>query len=81
MAKSDIAIYIFFNGRERKRAPALTGVERKSLSDAGNTVNKALGKVKVKCVTEANDLIYCGAALETEMLGIKNMKRRVEKQL
>lgn len=71
----------FFNGRERKRAPALTGVERKSLSDAGNTVDKALGKVKVKCVTEANDLIYCGAALETEKGIKKNMKRRVENQL
>ena len=77
-------------GKERKRLPALRGVERKRLSDAVNTVDEVLSKVKVTDITEVNDLIYCGAALVTEILGIKTCKndkkepfwkRRLENQL
>ena len=77
-------------GKERKRLPALRGVERKRLSDAVNTVDEVLRKVKVTDITEVNDLIYRGAALVTEMLGIKSCrndkkepfwKRRLENQL
>ena len=77
-------------GKERKRLPALRGLERKRLSDAVNTVDEVLSKVKVTDITEVNDLIYCGAALVTEMLGIKTCrndkkepfwKRRLENQL
>ena len=77
-------------GKERKRLPALRGVESKRLSDAVNTVDEVLSKVKVTDITEVNDQIYCGAALVTEMLGIKTCrndkkepfwKRRLENQL
>ena len=55
-----------------------------------NTVDEVLSKVKVTDITEVNDLIYCEAALVTEILGIKICrndnkepfwKRRLENQL
>ena len=35
-----------------------------------------MGKVKLNTITETNDLIYCGAALVTEMLGINRNSKR-----
>ena len=76
--------------RERKRLPALRGVERRRLIDIVNRVDVVLGKVKVADITELNDLIYCGAALVTEIIGVKSKaterkepywKRRLENQL
>ena len=52
-------------GRERKRLPALKGVERRRLSHAMNTADEVLSRVNVTDITEVNDLIYCGAALVT----------------
>ena len=40
----------------------------------GNEVHEVLSKVMVKDIIEGNGLIYRGAALVTEMLGVKTGK-------
>ena len=39
-----------------------------------------LGKIKVKSITETNDLIYCGAVLVTDMVGVKIGKTGIKKE-
>jgi len=65
------------NKRERTRLPSLRGIEKGKLYAAVNKIDIVMGKVKLSNITETNNLIYCGAALVTETLGInRNSKRK-----
>ena len=39
-----------------------------------------MGKIKVNNITETNGLIYCGAAMVTEMLGVKSKNKEKRKE-
>ena len=65
------------NKRERTRLPSLRGIDKGKLYAAVNKIDIVMGKVKLSNITETNNLIYCGAALVTETLGInRNSKRK-----
>ena len=65
------------NKRERTRLPSLRGIEKGKLYAAPKKIDIVMGKVKLSNITETNNLIYCGAALVTETLGInRNSKRK-----
>ena len=68
-----------FGGQQRERLPTLKGVDSKKLKEAVNKVNAVLGKVQVKDITHVNDLIYGGAALVTEVVGMRR-KRKENKE-
>ena len=42
--------------------------------EATRNVDEVTNKIEVRNTTELNDLVYAGAAVVTEMLGIKNRK-------
>ena len=43
-------------------------------------MDNVIGKIKVNNITETNDLIYCGAAMVTEMLGVKSKNKEKRKE-
>ena len=59
------------NDAERKRIPALKGISKKKILDELKKVDTVLGKMESGNVTSTNDLIYAGAAVVTERLGVK----------
>ena len=62
------------------RLPSLRGVEKGKLYAAVKKVDNVIGKIKVNNITETNDLIYCGAAMVTEMLGLKSKNKEKRKE-
>ena len=62
------------NGEERDRLPALRKVNRKKLKAEVNKVNQVLKKMAPEGITNTNDLIYAGAVVVTEELGVRNKK-------
>ena len=75
----------------RKRLPALRGIQRNKLIEEAMKVNEVMGRIRTCTITETNNLIYAGAFVVTERLGIKidqkqnnnqpMWKRRLEGQL
>ena len=65
--------------KDRIRLPSLRGVEKGKLYAAVKKVDNVIGKIKVSNITETNDLIYCGAAMVTEMLGVKSKSKEKRK--
>ena len=65
--------------KDRARLPSLRGVEKGKLYAAVKEVDNVMGKIKVNNITETNGLIYCGAAMVTEMLGVKSKNKEKEK--
>ena len=74
----------------RERLPPLRAIEKHRLLEATRKVDEVMNKIEVGNITELNDLVYAGAIVVTEMLGVKNRKsigkepwweRRMEAQL
>ena len=59
----------------RERLPRLRGIEKHRLLEATRKVDEVMSKIEVGNLTELNDLVYAGAAVVMEMLGIKNRKK------
>ena len=57
----------------------MKGVDSKKLKEVVSKVNAVLGKVPVNDITDVNDLMYGGAALVTEMVGMRR-KRKEKKE-
>ena len=58
----------------RERQQPLRGIEKHRSLEATRNVDEVTNKIEVRNITELNDLVYAGAAVVTEMLGIKNRK-------
>ena len=59
---------------------ALRDIDKTKLYAAVKIIDDILGKIKVKSINESNDLIYCGAVLVTDMVGIKIGKTGIKKE-
>ena len=66
--------------KDRVRLPSLRGVEKGKLHAAVKKVDNVIGKMKVNSITETNDLTYSGAAVVTEMLGVKSKSKEKRKE-
>ena len=60
--------------KTRERLPTLMGIEKHRLLEATRKVDEVMNKIEVGSITELNDLVYAGAVVVTEMLGVKNRK-------
>ena len=77
--------------KEKVRLPPLRGVDRDKVKKAVQKVNAVLAKLVPKDISATNDLLYAGAAVVTEIVGMKKVvtnnkkepwwKRRLEKQV
>ena len=67
-----------FSRQQRERLPPLRGVDSKKLKEVVSMVNAVLGKVQVNDITDVNDLMYGGAALVTEMVGMRRKRKERE---
>ena len=74
----------------RERLPPLRGIEKHRLLEDTRIVYDVMNRIVVRNITELNDLVYAGAVVITEMLGVKNRKstgmepwwkRRIEGQV
>ena len=68
------------NKNNRTILPALRDIDKTKLYAAVKKIDDILGKIKVKSITETNDLIYCGAVLVTDMVGVKIGKTEIKKE-
>ena len=59
---------------KRARLPPLRGIEKHRSLEATRKVDEVMNKTEAGNITELNDLVYAGAAVVTEMLGVKNRK-------
>ena len=64
------------NSMERARLPSLRSAEKGKLYTALKKVDTIMGKIKLSNITESNELMCCGAALVTEILGINRNGKR-----
>ena len=73
-------------GRKDK-LPALRNEPKKKLLEETAKVDKILSKFKAHCITRANELLYAGAVLVTNRLGVKmrvagrKWKRRLQNKI
>ena len=58
----------------REKLPPPRGIEKHRLLEATRKVDEVLNKIEVGNITELNDLVYAGAAVVREMLGVKSRK-------
>ena len=58
----------------RERLPPLRGIERHGLLEATGKLDEVMNKTEFGNIREMNDLVYAGAVVVTEMLGVKNRK-------
>ena len=58
----------------RKRLPPLRGIEKHRLFKANRREDEVMNKIEVGNITELNDLVYAGAVVVSEILGVKNRK-------
>ena len=63
------------NSQERKGLPSLRNANRKKLKEEVKKVNGVMEKVDVEDIIATNMLIYAGAVVVTERLGLKTRKR------
>ena len=54
----------------------LRGIEKYRLLEATRKVDDVMNKIEVGNITKLNDLVYAGAVVVTEMLGVKNRKSK-----
>ena len=59
----------------RERLPPLKGIEKHILLEATRKVDEVMSKIEVGNITELNDLVYAGAAVVMEMLGISRIEK------
>ena len=77
--------------KEKVRLPPLRGIDRVKVKKAVQKVTAVLAKVVPKDISATSDLLYAGAAVVTEMVGMRKTvscnrkepwwKRRLEKQV
>ena len=65
---------------QRERLPSLRGVEKGRLQAAVRKVDMLLGKMKTNNITDTNNLIYAGAVLVRELLGLKKPNRNARRE-
>ena len=65
---------------QRERLPSLRGVEKGRLQSAVRKVDMLLGKMKTNNITDTNNLIYAGAVLVRELLGLKKPNRNARRE-
>ena len=58
----------------RERLPPLSGIEKHRLLEATRKVDEVMNKSEDGNITELNDLVYVGAVVITDMLGVNNRK-------
>ena len=58
----------------RERLSPLRGIEKHRSLEATRKVNEVMNKIEVGNTTELNGLVYAGALVVKEMLGVKNRK-------
>ena len=58
----------------RERLPPLRKIEKHRLLEATRKVDEVMKKIEAGNITELNDLVYAGAVVVREMLGVKNRK-------
>lgn len=64
---------------ERTRLPPLRGVDRRKLQNAVGKVDVVLGKIRTNNITTTNDLLYAGAAVVTDMIGMRKNTKTTRK--
>ena len=69
------------NERVRERLPALEKVNKKKLKAEVKRANQVLEKMDTDEIANTNDLIYAGAVVVTEELGLRGTKgsRHIQK--
>ena len=60
-----------FGRQHRERLPLSKRIESKKLKEVVCKVNALLGNVQVKDITHVNNVTYGGAALVTDMVGMR----------
>ena len=58
----------------RERLPPLREIEKHRLLETTRKVDEVMNKIESGNITKLNDLVYVGAVVVTEMLGVKNRK-------
>ena len=67
-------------GTKRQRLPSLKGTNRARLNKIVHKVDSVIAKIILESITDSNDIIYAGAAVATEMIGIKAGKKSNNKE-
>ena len=67
-------------GTKRQRLPSLKGTNRARLNEIVHKVDSVIGKITSESITDTDDIIYGGAAVATEMIGIKAGKKSNNKE-
>ena len=65
--------------RQKDKLPALRDVPKKTLLEETAKVDKVLCKFKTYSITKTNELIYAGAVVVANMLGVKINKAAEKK--
>ena len=65
--------------KKRERLPSLRGIERRKLKEVTKKVDAVREKIETNDITNTNDLMYAGAAVVTDLVGMKIGNRQEEK--
>ena len=66
--------------KEKVRLPPLRGIDRVKVKKAVQKVNAVLAKLVPKDISATNDLLYAGAAVVIEMVGMKKVVTNNKKE-
>ena len=58
-----------------EKLPPLSGIEKHRLLEATRKVDEVMNRIEVGNITKLNDLVYAGAVVVTEMLGVKQLNK------
>ena len=68
------------SNNERERLRSLRGVEKGRLQSVVQKVDTVLGKMKTDNITDTNNLIYAGAVLAQELLGLRKTYQSAKRE-
>ena len=60
--------------KERERLPSLRGIDRRKLKEVTKKGDAVLEKIETNDITTTNDLMYAGAAVVIDLVGVKREK-------
>ena len=66
--------------KEGERLPSLRGIDRRKLKEVTKKVDAVLEKIETKYITTTNDLMQAGAAVVTDLVGVKRGNRQTRKE-
>ena len=66
--------------KERERLPSHREIDRRKLKEVTKKVDAVLEKIKTNDITTTNDLMYAGAAVVTDLVGVKRGDRQTRKE-